>query len=618
MFRYIALAWRADDAAQSAAARVLMERLQSREKSWGRVEESNGLSVLAPTFRHGSLEVHRLPEGQGMLIGALYPRLGDPMDESAAPRFIPNARQSKQIVRSRGRWLIEHTWGNYVALLRDPADRRTWLLKDPTGNLPCLRTSFRGVHVMFGDVADLVATGLFRFTIGERYLQARLIHGGVLDQPPLNEVDTVSRGACIELSDRPNESRDFYWRPLTFVDPSIAIEDADVAARAMRATLRSCTRTLRKDHENILHRLSGGLDSSIVAACLANAPSRAELTCYTYYIPSGRSDERPWARLVAGHHGLSHEEHASGPDLIPLPALLDMPPMSEPTAGLGYLLRSTLEQRLAENHRATAVFCGDGGDSGFCGDTFAYAVSEYLKRHGLRSHAWRLASRVAALTEESSWSVMMKSLRRWRRGPGMEHQRKLVLATSRLLEPDVRASYSETVAFPHPWLKDLQPIPWSLVRRLGTLLATPEFYNVAANVDAPEIIAPLYCQPMMELLLRIPVDVHFENGRERGLARRAFASDLPAEVVRRTWKDRVPGFMDQLVARHRSFLREQLLDGVLVQAHLLNRKAVEEVLSDRVISSASYPGELLRHLDVELWARHWQPAAANARAVGST
>ena len=199
----------------------------------------------------------------------------------------------------------------------------------------------------------------------------------------------------------------------------------------------------------------------------------------------------------------------------------------------------------------------------------------------------------------------------------MEHQRKLLLATSSLLEENVRASYSDATAYPHPWLNREKPVPWSLVRRLGTLLATPEFYNVAAGLDAPEVLAPLYCQPMMELLLRIPVDVHFAAGRERGLARSAFAADLPVEVVRRTWKDRVPGFMDQLVARHRPFLREQLLDGVLVQARLLNRQAVEEALSDRVSSNAAYPGELLRHLDVELWARHWQPTTAHTSAAGS-
>lgn len=604
MFRYIALAWDAADPNQCAAAQTLTDRLQTHAKTWGRVQQKIGLCVLHQKFRQRALDVHPLPDERGVLIGALFHRLRDYRDDAAAPRFQANREQSAQIVASRGRWLIEHTWGNYVALLRDPASHRTWALKDPSGNLPCLRTEFQGVQIVFGNIADLVATGLLRFTVNESYLRNRVLHGSVLDQNALNEVQTIQRGECVEISDRePKQRRVFHWHPLTFVHHANAIEDPTFAAQAIRATVRSCTRTLSGDHESVLHRLSGGLDSSIIAACLADVPERPRLSCYTYYALGGRSDERPWARLAAGRYGLNHREYPTDANQIPLPQILEMPPLSEPTASLGYLLRGTLEQNMASEHQATAVFCGDGGDSGFCGDTFAYAVSEYLQRHGLRPHALRLAAGVAAMTQESTWTVMMKSLRRWRRGAGMEHQRKLVLSVSTLLDQELRASYSAALTFPHPWLNHLKSVPWSLVRRLGSLLSAPEFYNVAPDLDAPEVLAPLYSQPAMELFLSIPLDVHFHDTRERGLARLAFERDVPAEIIRRTWKDRAPGFVDGLVARHRPFLREVLLDGELVAARLLNRKAVEAALSDHVTRSAVYPGELLRHLDVEVWLR---------------
>nr|WP_298724180.1 asparagine synthase C-terminal domain-containing protein [uncultured Steroidobacter sp.] len=612
MFRYLALAWNVDAVEQCAAAQTLIDRLTARPKPWGRIEQSKGLCVFHPNFRQGSLEVQALPDQRGVLIGALFERLKDFTDDSAAPRFRPTPQQSGQIIASRGRWLVEHTWGNYVAVWRDSAANRTWVLKDPTGSLPCFTTSFHGVQAIFGDVADLVSTQLFKFTINERYLRDRVLQGGVLDQCALNEVQTIYRGECVGFSPL-SETRVFHWQPLHFVEKSEAIEDPAFAARAMRATVRSCTRTLCTAHESILHRLSGGLDSSIIAACLADAPTSPRLTCYTYFTPGGRSDERPWARLAASRHRLQHEEHPAIADQIPLPKVMNQPPLVEPTASLGYLLRNTLEHQIAREHRATAVFCGDGGDSGFCGDTFAYAVSEYLHRHGLRPQALRLAARVAASTEESTWTVMMKSLRRWRRGAGMEHQRKTLMSISTLVDEELRSSYADASSFPHPWLSHLQTVPWSLVRRLGTLLASPEFYNVASGIDAPEVLAPLYSQPAMELFLRIPIDVHFQDGRERGLARRAFADDVPAEIIRRSWKDRAPGIADRLVERHREFLRELLLDGVLVEARLLNRKAVEEALSERVSKSAIYPGELLRHLDVEVWARQWRSCGIDAR-----
>jgi asparagine synthase (glutamine-hydrolysing) len=553
-----------------------------------------------------------LPLGTGVVLGTTFVRNRDCLDDSAAPRFIPDRQHCEQIAASRGRWLIEHTWGNYVAVLCEAASDRNWVLKDPTGDLPCFRTCFRGVQVVFAHIADLAATGLFGFTLNPRYLSDRVLHGGVLEHDALNEVARVYRGECVELTHelRPR-NRVFYWHPSNFrtdaSESSADIEDPAFAARAMRATVRACTRTLCGDHQSVLHRLSGGLDSSIIAACLGDTlPQQTQVHCYTYYSPGGRSDERPWARLAASRGGLKHQEYPITPEDIPLPSILDAVPMVEPTASMGYMHRSTLEQLIAREHQATAVFCGDGGDSGFCGDTFAYAASEYLQRRGLSIEALRLAARIAAITQESTWHVMFKSLRRWLRGAGMEHQRKILLPASQLLSEDLRRTYASATSFPHPWFSQLDRVPWALVRRLGGLLSPPDFYNVAPGIRAPEVIAPLYSQPVTELFLRIPLDVHFHGGRERGLARQAFASDVPEEILRRSWKDRAPGFLERLVQRHRRFLRELLLDGVLVEERLLNRQALEDALSERISNSPVFPGELLRHLDVEVWARRWR------------
>src|SRR5688500_15446203 len=108
MFRYIALAWDVEDAEQCAAAQLLTDCLQthatSGARSWSRVEQKNGLSVLHQNFRQRSLDVHPLSEDRGVLIGAIFHRLHDRKDEAAAARFRPNLERSEQIVTSRGRW----------------------------------------------------------------------------------------------------------------------------------------------------------------------------------------------------------------------------------------------------------------------------------------------------------------------------------------------------------------------------------------------------------------------------------------------------------------------------------------------------------------------------------
>jgi hypothetical protein len=78
------------------------------------------------------------------------------------------------------------------------------------------------------------------------------------------------------------------------------------------------------------------------------------------------------------------------------------------------------------------------------------------------------------------------------------------------------------------------------------------------------------------------------------------------------WKDRAPGFYDQLIDCNRKFLREVLLDGVLVRERLLSAAAVDDALSDRVAKNPVLPGEVFRHLDVEIWARCWmQPGRSS-------
>jgi asparagine synthase (glutamine-hydrolysing) len=614
VFRYIALLWDSRDLQQSHVAQTLGRRLRAGSTRWQDVCVHDGLRVFHAGANAGSLDAQVLPQAGGLLLGAVFERNHDVLDEATSRRWSATSAQAEAIAASRGRWLIEHCWGNYVAILADPAGRHTWVLKDPTGELQCCVTTFQSVTVIFSRLSDLLALGPFTFRVDPAYLRARLLYGGGdLGRTALEGVEQVGRGECIEIARESRSgplARRSYWHPSVFAETPAAIENSDLAARAIRATLRAATHTLAAGHASLLLRLSGGLDSSIIAACLRGIPGKPRVCSYTYYNPRGRSDERPWARLSARRVGCEHVESPIAPNDLHLEHVLSLPPSVEPTPLMAYLLRSTLEQKLADERGASAVFCGDGGDSGFCAESFAYSVSEYLHRHGMRREVLRLASRVALSTEQSSWSVLYRAVRRWQRGSGMEQLNRTLVMASRLLSDDLRESLPGQARYPHPWFADRDRVPWATIRRLGTLLAAPQSYDVAPDVAAPELIAPLYAQPVLELLLRIPVYVHFEGGRERGLARRAFATDLPPEITRRLWKDRAPGFYDELLDRNRGFLRHVLLDGVLVREGLLDRRAVAETLSDAVVKNPVLPGEVFRHLDVEIWARNWVQSAA--------
>lgn len=607
MFRYIALVWNVTDEQQSRTAESLDGRLRARR--WTQAFAGTGVRVFCAD-EGGTLRTLPLASSAGVILGTLFERNRDIDDDSPARRAALSARSCEAILASQGRWLIENCWGNYVALLHDPAVGIVRVLKDPTGTLPCFKTSFESVTILFSHIGDCIELGVRGFSVDRAYLRERVLGLNDLEVDALEQVQQIRRGECVEIDPLapPStfRSRRFYWNPFTFLQPSSVIEDPARAAAAMRATVRSCAQTLSAGHASLMHRLSGGLDSSIIAGCLARASTRPRIACYTFFNPYGRSDERPWARLAAEHGGFELLECPVIPAEINFAELVRTRPATEPLSLLSYMMRSTLDHRLAIERNATAVFTGDGGDSGFCSDSFPYAVTDYLRRHGPRLAALRLASEVALRTERSTGAVLLSSIRHWLFGGKLSDMRPALLMGSQLVSSQLRDDFAMPESYPHPWFSQLRHVPWDVIRRLGLLVGTPEFYNVIdAAQPEPELISPLYAQPAIELFLRIPIHLHAEGGRDRGLARRAFVREVPEPILQRQWKDRAPGFHSELLLRNLDLVRELFLDGVLVREGLLDRAAVEAALAAGPSKTEVLPVEILRHLDVEIWARCW-------------
>lgn len=619
MLRYLGMLWDETNPQQQETASLIAARLPQLSPVWRQEFYAPGMQVFCAGARNDSSQVHRVADDGGVVIGALFERNRELLSPSPDRQLHFGALQSIAYVQSRGQWLIDHAWGDYVAFGRDGAKASKWVLKDPTGSLPCLRSDFRGVSIFFSRIGDCMDLRLLRFTINEAFLRCHMMIGSSLqDVSALNEVSPVRRGERMEIRHTGTDSSSvssLCWNPITYTAADDLIEDPQVAARAMRNVVKAATASLASLHRSVLLRLSGGLDSSIIAGCLKDALA-SRFTAYTYFSPTGRSDERPWARLAARHSGCEHIEYPLCAVDLDLSLGLRMTPSLEPSPLLTFIQRSTIEQELATRTQATGIFNGDGGDSGFCSDSVTYAVPEFVRNHGLAPGVFHLASQVALLTQKSSWSVLTNAIRLGLTGEtGMPRNR--ILAASQLVSPHLKNDFSLTETVSHPWFEGLRHTPWGKIRRLGTLITLPDYYNVATHADAavPEIVSPLYSQPVIELLLRIPIYTHFHRGRDRGLAREAFTAEVPEPILRRLWKDRAPGFHDQLLERQRGFLKETLLEGTLARHGLLNRALLEEVLSAGPSKNTVYPGEIFRHLDSELWARHWlhgspQPALA--------
>lgn len=147
--------------------------------------------------------------------------------------------------------------------------------------------------------------------------------------------------------------------------------------------------------------LSGGIDSSLVAALAQRAMGGQRLRTFTVSMPDAGLDEAEHAAVVARHLGTDHDTLNLGlrdalDTITTLPTMWDEP-FADPS-----MLPSALLCRAAREH-VTVCLGGDGGDEVFAGYN-RHAAGVRVDAFGRRLPAWLSAGIArAALRAPSRW-----------------------------------------------------------------------------------------------------------------------------------------------------------------------------------------------------------------------
>jgi asparagine synthase (glutamine-hydrolysing) len=490
---------------------------------------------------------------------------------------------------------VREAWGAYVAVFVSP-DASVDICRAPLGALPCYFRPRGG--------ALLVASGprwLQRFaaepvTIDRKALARHLAFAHLrLPETCLTGVTELPGGQCLTIAHGSVRQREV-WSPWPWAHGGPTLADPERAASAVRAAARTCVAAQARSSAGVLLKLSGGLDSSIVAACLAHAgiPFRA-LTLVT---DDATGDEREYARMVARHFGVELAECRRDPARVE--------PGSTPARDLARpsipLFRQE-SQRLAWAEARTAglslLMDGGGGDNVFCSLQSASPVADcILGRAGWR-HIGATAASVAEIAHVAVTQVLRagaaRAMRR-RRNPAWP-------ADVSLLNEEAGADLQSRPA--HPWLHPPARIPPGRAAHVRLIAAGQSYVEGLDPERDPPLAVPLLAQPLVELCLRVPSWLWFERGLNRAIARRAFAGELPAAIVQRRSKGTPDGFVAQLFERNRSRIREDLLDGALAGMGLLDIKPLARVLTGAGLLTARHLNRVMTLYDAELWCRAW-------------
>jgi asparagine synthase (glutamine-hydrolysing) len=608
MFRYVAFVWNDEDAAARECARVLMHRHSGAGGGWSVGLKGRGVEVRYAGADNRACLAYPLADGDGLVLGTLFAR---PQEGISKPAPQPlGAADSHAVLASHGRHLIESFWGRYVAFLHDAQAGATWVLRDPTGGLPCYLLRRHEVDIYFSRLEDVLELLDAPLEVNWPYLIASVCflreHCAAT---ALREVTQVLAGQCAETRAGLTH-RHFHWDPLRLADTR-AIEDPAAAVAAMRQCVREVIHAWASRYEHLLLSLSGGLDSSIVLACLKDAPSQPRIDCFHYYPLGADLDERAFARSAARKAGLELIERPRDSSFS-LQPLLTVQPAPEPTNYPYFLEHSRHEAQLAAELGAAALVIGYGGDQLFYQERAEWAAGDFLHRRGLRPGVLRVALDAAQMDQISIWHVLRQAAggyllkRRWSLLPEAGRMRPLLV-------PSVIEQARRSPEFLHPLLRHPRGAPSGKLWHAHQLSQPYDFYDPLGREGDAERISPLYSQPLVELCLRIPVYVLTRGGWDRAVARRAFHDDLPPEIRNRRHKGGIEEHLRLTLEHNRPFLRELLLDGALVREGIVDRARLAEVLSGRATRIRVGASELLEYAGIEAWLR--RSAAALPRAA---
>lgn len=315
----------------------------------------------------------------------------------------------------------------------------------------------------------------------------------------------------------------------------------------LRLLLREAVRCRLISDVPLGAHLSGGIDSSIVVALMAEAGEGAVKT-FSIGFEEEAFSELPHARAVAQRYGTDHHEFvvSYGDVRQTLPSLVRHlgEPLADPSALALYHL-----SRLTRQH-VTVALNGDGGDEAFAGyhrywlDPWA---DRYLRLPGglTRSILPALVRRLPRVSDRPVGADWRDGLRRLEQLPEFDRRASILRWGSYFSARQRRALWREAfhplLAFDRPekllaGLYDHAPAASRLDRTQyadihtylpGDLLVKADRMTMAASLEGR---SPFLDHQLMEWAARLPERHRLRGRTGKVLLRKAFRQELPPEI----------------------------------------------------------------------------------------
>ncbi len=477
-------------------------------------------------------------------------------------------------------------WGDYLAFSREGSGQR--ITRAPLTGMPLYWALYEG-GVLCGSDLEILAPLLPDTRIDWEFIAQSLVHINLrTDRTGIGGLAELLAGTSLRF-DGSAVAVTPVWSPWDHVAKADPRGVSELAPELERRIIKSVGQW-SASRDPILLELSGGLDSSIVGAALA--ANGREFTAITFVTPGADGDERHYARRVAEHLGIKlaempHDE--TGIDLVALPAY----PLPRPGAysALGGIDRAFCD---AVRDPDVAIFGGIGGDNIFEFDGTVAPILDAFDTFGLGARSFSVLRDISRAGGATIWEAARLARRARRAGPRLAWRRDVDYLNPAALPAR---------PFPHPWDEGAAAASQAKRNHVHSLRRIVDFLDRPGRWHSRDVVTPLLSQPVVELCLSIPGWTWFTGGRDRAVARAAFASRLPAEIVWRRGKGRLESLCGAAYLEQRGALRELLVGGRLAERGLLDLPRIEAYLRRDLVEGDFDYFRLIEIGDIERWVR---------------
>src|SRR5437762_5467654 len=465
------------------------------------------------------------------------------------------------LYEEHGPAFVERLEGMFAIALWDSGRRRLLLARDRLGKKPLVWTRLPDGTLAFA--SELKAFhGLPGFRMEpdlaalDAYLALQYVPG---TRTGVRGVHRLEPGSLLIVEDG-RERLERYWEPRRDDEPA----SEDEWLERVRTEVTAAVRKRLASDVPLGALLSGGIDSSIVVALMAQA-SPEPVRTFTVGFADDRYDERAYARTVAERYGTVHEELEIVEDVAATPPRLASAydaPLGDEAAFPTFLIAEQARRHV------TVALAGDGGDESFAGYEryIAYRLAERLPAPAARVGSAALRLLPVARREPRSPLFRASRFLGVAATPAGQRYARLMevfsLELRRELWADTRLAQQVRLEPSRPGVAGLQLLDIETYLP-GDLLLKADLASMAHSL---ELRSPFLDHEVVALGLALP-DSLKTRGREGKVAlRRAFAADLPAEVARRgktgfgvplgRWfRSDLRGFAHVLLANDRGWFR---------------------------------------------------------------